>query len=116
MMDVLGWGNLTFMKAGYTFSPMDQTEVGIHYWKFSRSENASAATAGLNGSNYVSGTTGTSDDIGSEIDLVATKKYDGGFAINTWIGSFMPGKYLKDNNGNNGDSHMQFFVEGKMTF
>lgn len=122
-MDVLAWGNLTFIKAGYTFSPMDQVDVGLHYWKFERTEDGANFTAGRNGGAYAqsgnaaTGTATTSDstDIGQEIDLVATKKYDNGFQINSWLGYFMPGGYIDDEVGSD-DAYMQFFVEGKMTF
>lgn len=116
MMDVLGWGNLTFMKAGYTFSPMDQVDVGLAYWMFTRTENSAAATKGAN-ANIIPAAAGasTSDELGSEIDLHATKTYDGGMSISAWIGMFMPGKYLKDSNGKD-DTYNQAFVEAKMTF
>jgi hypothetical protein len=115
-MDVLNWGNLSFIKAGYTFSPMDQVDVGLHYWKFERESDNAAATLGNNGA-YAANTGAATDDtdLGSEIDLVASKKYDNGFTITTWVGMFMPGAYFKDE-GNNDDTFNQFFVEGKMTF
>jgi hypothetical protein len=126
-MDVVAWGNLTFMKAGYTFSPLDQVDVGLHYWKFQRTESAIGAdrfTAGNNGTAYTTAAASLSgsDDIGSEIDLAATKKYDSGFSVTATLGMFMPGAYLKDE-GNlavapvkQSDTFNQLFVEGKMTF
>lgn len=129
-MDVVAWGNLTFLKAGYTLSPMDQVDVGLHYWKFERSEasatNGAPPTAGLNAGQQASGAagigtghilngTGTSKDLGSEWNLAVTKKYDNGFAVTAWYGMFEPGAYLtKDKNEE--DTYNQFFVEGKMTF
>lgn len=116
MMDVLGWGNLTFWKAAFTMSPMDQTEVGLQYWMFNRTENSSGATMGNNGyAGYAAGTD-TSDDLGTEFDLHATHKYDGGFQITAWVGMFMPGKHIKNVAGGKDDTFNQLFVEGKMTF
>ncbi len=114
LLDVVGWGNLTFMNFGYTFSPMDQVEMGLHYWKFERTETTDGVTANNNG-NMITGGASTSADIGSEIDFAVSKKYDGGFTISSWVGAFMPGTYVKDNTGSD-DTYMQFFVEGKMTF
>ncbi|MGE0764578.1 MAG: alginate export family protein [Bdellovibrionales bacterium] len=121
MMDVVAWGNLTFIKAGYTLSPMDQVDVGLHYWKFSSTESDDNNVANINGSgftfNRASNGGSTSDDVGQEIDLSVTKKYDGGFAISSYIGAFMPGAYLKDVSATDkDDTYMQVFVEGKMTF
>ncbi len=115
-MDVLNWGNLTFIKAGYTFTPMDQIDVGLHFWKFERTEDRAAATLGNNGA-YTNVATVTSSDLGQEIDLVVTKKYDSGFAINAWLGMFMPGDYFaKQTTPARDDTYNQLYVEGKMTF
>lgn len=120
MMDVLGWGNLTFIKAAYTMSPMDQVEVGLQYWKFSTTEDNdnAEATRGINGNPIIPAarTAGNnSDDLGQEIDLSISKKYDGGFAINAWVGMYMPGSYTKDELTND-DTYNMVFVEGKMSF
>lgn len=119
MMDVLAWGNLTFIKAAYSMSPMDQVDAGLQYWKFNATEstaNISQQTAGNNGATIIPArTASTSDDLGQEIDLYVTKKYDGGFAINAWVGMYMPGSYTKDQVGSD-DTYNMFFVEGKMSF
>lgn len=115
LMDVFGWGNLTFINAGFTMQPMDQLEVGVHYWKFDMSEANATPTGGLNGNGFVGGgSASTSKALGQEIDLAATKKYDGGLAMTAWAGMFMPGTFFKDNNQK--DTYTQFFLEGKLTF
>lgn len=115
LMDVFGWGNLTFINLGFTAQPMDQLEVGLHYWKFDMSEANATPTAGLNGGDFVNGgSASTSKALGQEIDLAATKKYDGGLAMTAWAGMFMPGTFFKDNSQK--DTYTQIFLEGKMTF
>lgn len=117
MMDIFQFGNLTFITAGVAMSPMDNLEVALNYWKFERTESgasAGGATAGRNGGGFTG--TATSADLGQELDLVATKKYDGGFAIQAWYGMFMPGGYYDNATDGLDQTYNQFFVEGKMTF
>lgn len=117
MMDVIRWGNLNFIRVGYTFEPMETLNVGLHYWMFNRNQTNSAVFANINGGKIAAnnGAANTDSAIGSEIDLVATKTYDNGFQINSWVGMFMPGAYLK-NQSSQEKTYTQFFVEGKMTF
>jgi len=123
LMDVVAWGNLTFIKAGYTLSPADNVDVGLHYWMFETTEKGSggagdaSANAGNNGGIITTSRSATNDatELGSEIDLAVTKKYDGGLSISAWLGMFMPGKYVKNELGKD-DTYNQIFVEGKMTF
>jgi hypothetical protein len=122
LMDVLAWGNLSFIRAGYTMSPMDQVEVGIHYWKFQATaadeNDAINPTYGRNGFGFNAAAADDSDskNLGQEIDLSASKKYDGGFMISAHYGMFMPGTYFKDDTNEVNKTYSQFFVEGKMTF
>lgn len=119
LMDVVKWGNLTFVKLGWTASPMDQVDVGVHGWMFSRTNSGEKMQRGFNqakaGDSNGELTAAGNQDIGKEIDLVASKKYDNGLTITSWVGYFMPGDYLKTQYGND-DAYTQVFVEGKMTF
>ncbi len=118
LMDVVMWGNLTYISLGYTLEPMEDTMVGIHYHMFSRTETATGTTAGANGGSLNLGANNnTKDKIGDEIDLTATHNYGDGFSVTTRAGMFMPGDYLKDAATiNKGDTYTQVFVEAKMMF
>lgn len=118
LMDVVLWGNLTYISLGYTFEPMEDTMVGIHYHMFSKTEKDDGVTAGANGGTILA-TTAAEEKLGDEIDLVATKKYDSNFMLTTRLGMFMPGDAIKDAGGAGAgpsDTYTQVFVEGKMTF
>ena len=117
LMDIVDWGNLTYMSVGYSLMPMDQMDIGLQYHMFTRTEKTSGNNAGINGpTSLATATDTTKDDLGSEVDLVATKKYDSGFAIQARYGMFMPGKAFKLNNGGKDDTISQLFVEAKMNF
>lgn len=123
LMDIVDWGNLTYYSIGYTLMPMDQMEIGLEYHVFTRSEKTSGNNRGVGGTQLTGlGSTlaapgdTTKNDLGSEIDLVATKKYDAGFQIQARYGMFMPGKAIKLNNTNKADTISELFVEAKMNF
>lgn len=120
-MDLFGWGNMTFWNLGWTAKPTDNTDVGVSYWMFSRTEKGLNAAGVVNG-DYGSGLVGTtstangstSDKIGSEVDLWATHKYDGNLWTTARIGYFSPDTYLKD--ASKKDGITQVMLEGKFTF
>jgi hypothetical protein len=131
LMDVIKWGNLTYYGIGYTIDPMDRFQVGLLYNMFQRTNGTATpysinpgplGLAMLNGNasgSAVANTKGsTSKAIGQEIDLEATKKYDGGFEVEARVGMFMPGSYIKDNipSGTASATYTQFFLQGKMVF
>jgi hypothetical protein len=91
--DVLGRKNLKHMALHYKAKPVDFLKVMFTYHDFKRNDtdkNASKLTGGA------WGTSGTSDDIGSEFDLVLTylTKSQLSFQLGTTL--FQPGQYLKD--------------------
>lgn len=112
LMDIFAWGNLTDMAVGYTVQPADATTVGLHYHMFKKTEKASGYNTGLHGSKITANDT-TKDDLGSEIDLVATHAYDNGMMITGRLGMFMPGDALKPTHN---DTYTAAFLEAKMNF
>lgn len=121
LMDIVKWGNLTYISVGYTLMPMDDLVVGLHYHMFERTEagtNATGVTAGKNGGGLNLGAASNDKSkIGDEIDLVAEKKYENGFSLLARAGMFMPGDYLKDAGTiNKSDTYTQIFLQGKMNF
>jgi hypothetical protein len=55
-------------------------------------------------------------NLGTEIDLWATHKYDNGANIGARLGYFTPGKHFTDNNGVSEESSMQFMLSGGFNF
>lgn len=94
-MDIIGWGNLTYLKAGIALEPVEMTKVGVDYYMFTRTEKGDntygqAGAAGGYGSIIAAGAT-NDDEIGSEIDVWATKMLSNGTELNARIGMFQAG-------------------------
>lgn len=113
-MDLFGFGNMTFIKVGWDFKPSDATEVGLAYWMLSQTEADSGATAGIHGAGLPA-EQADKDDLGSEIDLWATHKYDGGLSTTLRLGYYTPGDVYTANNGPD-DNIMHVMLEGKWNF
>lgn len=124
MMDLLGWGNLTYWGLKLELQPLDGTTVGAAYYRFSRTETGPAVagvagvTPGLNGASLFG--EGAFDNqwslIGSELDLYAEHKYDGNLSTFAYVGMFSPADYLKKATPEKGDPVLQIFVQAQMTF
>jgi hypothetical protein len=121
-MEVVGWGNLTFINAGFSLKPTDQMTINFGYFNFMKTEKTGQMNPGRYG-NMVAFTSPNSSNLGQEFDLSAEQKYDGGFAILSRVGYFIPGSAitngLVDNNLGTttlGDSYFQFMLQGKMVF
>lgn len=110
MMDLFGWGNLTFMQVGFKGMPADKTEVGLQYTMLSQTEDNDGTMFGSYGQGLALGA--NDDKLGDMVDLWATHNYDGGLATTLRLGYFMPGDAFKPAE----DDILQVFVEGKMTF
>jgi hypothetical protein len=89
LMDILNWGNLTYLKAGIALEPMEMTKVGVDYYMFTKSEKADTTVGTANAG--VQTTLATKDDLGSEIDIWATKALSNGAELNARIGMFSAG-------------------------
>lgn len=125
-MDLVGWGNLTDIYAGWTLKPTDNTDVGIEYHMFTKTEKEDTVRSGTYGQNLFNGVsclpTGTAaaaeckSAIGNEIDLWAEHRYDGGLSMLARVGYFMPGAELKDELINRKAAITQVSLQGKLTF
>lgn len=107
MMEVVGWGNLTYYNAGLTVDPTDQTKVGLQYFYFQKTNAQGRMNPGRYG-EMVEFTSPNSAALGQEVDLWAEHKYDGGFSILAHVGAFVPGTSIK--NGMAEDSVAQFYT------
>jgi len=117
-MQLVGWGNLTDITAGWTVKPMDTTTVGLAYHKFTKTNSEDRVNAGVYGAALfpAGANTATNSSIGSEIDLWAEHKYEGGLSMMANIGMFSPDSALKDTTINKTSTITQVTVAGKFTF
>jgi len=110
LMDIIGWGNLTYMRLGGTMMPSDDITVGLEYLMFTQTEKEDAVY-GTDGTALTAGDT-TKDEIGNEIDLWVTKKYSNNFSATARYSLFQPG----DEFGASPDDYSQLYLETKLTF
>lgn len=110
LMDIIGYGNLTFMKLGFSMDAAENLNVGLDYYTFSQTKK---------GGQYFdtdgSGTNSADADetaLGSEIDLVVTKKYSDNFNMELRYGQFTPGKVIVAD----GDAQSHILLTGNMSF
>ncbi len=122
LMDVVGWGNLTYWNVAASLMPTDTIETGLAYYMFSKTEggdgiNALSIQSAAAAAAPARGFTGTTDkEIGSEIDVWANKSYEGGFKIGARYGAFMPGKTLKNSATKVDQTISQVFLQASMGF
>lgn len=118
-MDIVRWGNLTYMRFGATMQPMDDVNVGAEYFMFTQTEKKDVVTSDNAAFNKAFDANNTEDDIGTELDIWATKKYTNNFNITARYGMFMPGDRYKTSGPAGGkldDTYSQVYVESKLTF
>ncbi len=117
-MDVLGWGNLTFWKAGLHIDVLEDLRLYLDYYSFSRSEVKDSITAGPNGTSLLTGQRGAASgetEIGHEIDISTDHTYDTGLNMLLRVSTFTPGAYLSENSGPN-KTFSQIFLQAKIQF
>lgn len=114
LMDLFGWGNLTYTNIGYSVKPTDASEYGLSYYMFSRTEKGADNVRDIRANNYTIDS--AEDDLGTEIDLFAKHKYDGGLEIITRLGMFSPGDAFKKATPKQDETHTQFFVQARWNF
>lgn len=82
MMDLIGWGNSTYIKLGVALEPAEMVTAGLDYYMFSKTEE-NDGVYGTDGSGLGTAyATGADDDVGSEIDLWVKKTLSNG--TQTW--------------------------------
>lgn len=117
LMDMVGWGNLTYWNIGASIAPADDLTVGLGVFGFTKSkENATTTPTSRSGGTAVTGALASKAALGMEIDLWAQKKYGSNFAIDAHFGSFMPGEAYKDAAAKKEANIMQLMVMGTMNF
>lgn len=90
-MDIVDWGNSTYIKAGLGMDISDSTTFGVDYYMFSLTETDGTNTKTLNGGVFTH-VNAAEDEVGSEIDVVLKKMYDNGMWAQLRYGTFSAGK------------------------
>src|SRR5207302_1504581 len=102
LMEKFAWGNLTYMNLGLTANPRDDISVAVNYYTFTKTEKKDFAYAGTGktvGTGYgavgtiaaTNPANSTKSDLGTELDISVTKKYNNNFSINAHYAMFTPG-------------------------
>lgn len=121
LMDVVGWGNLTYISAKTSFEPMENLTVGAQYHMFTATEGEGETSlfgrTNINTAvDVLTSNVTDEDDIGSEIDVYATHKYENGLSLTARYGLFMAGDRLEEFYANGAEDHQTFFLEGTFSF
>ncbi len=111
LMDIVGWGNLNYIKLGVAVEPAEMLTAGLDYYMFKKSEKADDIYGAGNGVIALAGAS-TDDDIGSEIDLWAKKTLSNGAEIVARYGMFQAG----DAWGTGKEDVSQYSVEATFRF
>lgn len=120
LMDVVGFGNLSYFNVNASLMPMEDLEAGLGFYMFSRTKD-NAANTGMNGAiggaNTAITTAGSGKkDLGNEIDLFVNKSYGNDMKIGGRIGMFMPGAGIKDVVAGTDKTLTDFLVQASMGF
>lgn len=126
MMDIFGWGNLTYWNLNASIMPMEDLTVGLGIYGFSKTverDNNGINGTGLSrfgrggaANTFLNGAANDKSDLGMEIDLYARKTYGDTFAIDAMLGMFTPGAAFKDATPKRDNNIMQLMIAGTMTF
>ena len=128
-MDIIGWGNLTNIEVQLDMDLTEHAKLGVTYNMFSRTTDKDTAymEAFTPGNGAALGNTtdtngivfgNTEKNIGTEIDLWLTHKYDNGLELTARYGMFTAGEYLKKSQGIGNDvkNATQAMLEARATF
>lgn len=112
LMDIVQYGNLTFMSLGFSLEPMEDLMVGFDYYTFTRTEKGAASSG--DGTNSGTMADYTKDDLGTEMDLTVKKKYDDNFSVEARYSTFEAGDAYIASAGR--EKHTQLLLTGAMSF
>jgi len=121
LMDVVQWGNLSYISVKASMEPMEDLTLGIQYHMFTATEEDDGTF--LVGRTTGSVGAGASDEIGNEIDLYATHSYDNGLSLTARYGLFMAGDRMDafaaaESGGaiDSAEDYQTFFLQGTFSF
>ena len=109
LMDIVGYGNLTFNRIGLTMDAKEDLSVGLDYYMFTLTEDTDGS---YNTAGTALAAANSEDDLGTEIDLWVQKTYSSNFNMKLRYGQFAGGDHL----GTSLDDATQIYLESNMTF
>ncbi|MGE3975159.1 MAG: alginate export family protein [Bdellovibrionales bacterium] len=118
-MDVVQWGNVTYWGLNAGIKPTDDLGVRLDYLSYSRTSDRDSVSINGATQSAETGTTtaGSSNKIGSEIDLTVTKTYGDNLSVWALYGVFTPDEFIKGNPASaRDDAHTRIQLQGKLTF
>lgn len=119
LMDIFGWGNLTYWAVGADIAPAEDMTVGLGLYGFSKTKEKDNTINGTNNdrfANFRGGMANDKADLGMELDVYAQKKYANGLIIDAMVGAFMPGAAFKDATPKREATIIQAMLTGTLTF
>ncbi len=122
LMNIFGWGNLTYTWLGVSAQPRDDISVAANYYMFSKTEAQGVVMSGDYGLAYssIGGANTTSGTLGNELDLTVTKHYGQKFYITGLYGMFDAGSAYSGLNNLAGNTLKttitEYYLEGGLTF
>jgi len=112
LMDIVNWGNLTYITVGYEVRPTDRLKAGIVWHNFSASEDTMNSTVSLNNGLGMILSDGE-DDIGNEIDIYANHEYGENFDVTGRVGLFSPGDMFASPDD---ETQLQLYAQARWHF
>lgn len=119
LMDIFGWGNLTYWAVGADIAPAEDMTVGLGLYGFSKTKEKDNTINGTNNDRFDGfrgGMAADKADLGMELDVYAQKKYANGLIIDAMVGAFMPGAAFKDATTKREATIIQAMLTGTLTF
>ncbi len=117
-MDMIAYGNLTYIKASLHFDAMEDLRVKIDAFRFGRTETTDSVVAGTNGTKLFENQRGSASNesaVASEIDIAAEHSYENGLNMQARFSVLSPEAYLSENSGP-GSTITQFFMQSRIQF
>ena len=105
LMDQQAWRNVKAYNLNASIAPMDKLSLLASYWKFNLASRYDgwygAGTWNTNATGIRTANTRTtvgrvSTDVGKELDLIATYKYNSSVTVELGAARFFAGKFIKD--------------------
>lgn len=117
-MDIISFGNLTYLGASLQFDLLADLRVFIDAYRFGRTELSDEVVPGPSGKALFTSQRGSASSdaaVGTELDVAAEHSYENGLQMKVRFSLFQPEAYLSGNNGP-ATTISQFFLQSRIQF
>ncbi len=117
-MDMIGFGNLTFVKGSLHFDAMEDLRVKFDAIRFGRTETTDSVVAGPNGTALFASQRGylsNESAVATELDIAAEHNYENGLNMQARYSLLTPEAYLSESGGP-GSTISQIFLQSRIQF